>query len=70
MSIAQLWGSGPKMTITCGKCEVTWQQRIPMVAEPGVVCPHCRTVNKLPLTVSRHNVKLDTTAEAPTKADL
>lgn len=49
MSIAQLWGSGPKLTITCGDCSSTFKQRVPMIDKPGVVCPHCGTVNVLPL---------------------
>jgi rRNA maturation endonuclease Nob1 len=53
MSFAQLWGSGPKWTITCGECEATFQKRIPMVTEPGIPCPHCGAVNKLPITVTQ-----------------
>jgi len=52
MSIAQLWGSGPMWAITCGKCEVTFQKRIPVTNNPGVACPNCGIVNKLPLKVS------------------
>ena len=52
MSIAQLWGSGPLWTIICGQCEMTFQKRIPMIDNPGVACPNCGTVNKLPLVVS------------------
>lgn len=51
MSIMQLFGSGPKFTITCGGCEATFKKRIPMIDNPGVVCPHCGAVNKLPLEV-------------------
>tara|TARA_R110000787_G_scaffold286340_2_gene404266 strand:- start:1016 stop:1213 length:198 start_codon:yes stop_codon:yes gene_type:complete len=45
MSIAQLWGSGPKLTIKCGKCEATFQKRTPMVSNAGLPCPYCNTVN-------------------------
>ncbi len=47
MSIAQLWGSGPKWTITCGDCEATFSKRIPVIDRPGIICPHCGTVNIL-----------------------
>ena len=53
MSIMQLFGSGPKITITCGKCSNTFTQRIQMVDNPGSPCPHCGVVNVLPLTVDR-----------------
>ena len=51
MSIAQLWGSGPKFTIACGQCGATFTKRVPMVDDPGVPCPNCRAVNVLPLVV-------------------
>lgn len=51
MSIAQLWGSGPKFTITCGNCSNTFSKRIPMVDNPGIACPNCGAVNKLPVTI-------------------
>ena len=47
ISIAQLFGSGPKWTITCGNCEMTFKRRIPMIEEPGILCPHCNAINKL-----------------------
>jgi len=49
MSIMQLFGSGPKFTITCGACLATFTQRIPMVDRPGCPCPNCGAVNVLPL---------------------
>lgn len=52
MSIAQLWGGGPKFTITCGECEATFRRRISMVDNPGVVCPACHTVNVIPVVMS------------------
>jgi hypothetical protein len=51
MSIFQLIGSGPKLTITCGECKGTFKKRVPMVDEPGVECPYCKTINRLPITV-------------------
>ena len=53
MSIAQLWGSGPKWTITCGVCDVTFKIRVPMIDHPGIKCPNCGTVNIMPFVVSR-----------------
>jgi hypothetical protein len=50
-SLLQLVGKGPKFTITCGECRVTFKQRIPMTDNPGVPCPHCGVVNVLPLEV-------------------
>lgn len=52
MSIAQLWGSGPKWTITCGGCRMTFRKRIPMVDNPGIRCPGCGAINVLPVTIS------------------
>ena len=47
MSIAQLWGSGPKWTIRCGDCGMDFKARIPMVEDPRVVCTCCGTINEL-----------------------
>jgi hypothetical protein len=52
MSVAQLWGSGPKMTVGCGACSGTFTQRVPMVDHPVVQCPYCKNLNKLPFTVT------------------
>lgn len=52
MSFAQLWGSGPKWTITCGECSMTFKERIPMVDNPGIRCPGCGAINVLPMTIS------------------
>lgn len=52
MSLAQLWGSGPKWAITCGYCRVTFTRRLPMISRPGVQCPSCGVVNVIPVTVS------------------
>ncbi len=53
MSIAQLFGSGPKFTVTCGQCRGTFKKRIPMMNNPGLACPYCNAINVLPLTISR-----------------
>jgi len=53
MSLAQLFGSGPKFTITCGSCEGTFKKRIPMIDSPGIACPYCGAINKLPVEVRR-----------------
>ncbi len=50
-SIAQLWGSGPKFTITCGSCEGTFKKRIPMIDNPGISCPYCSSINIIPVTI-------------------
>lgn len=50
MSFAQLFGSGPKMTIVCGKCGGSFTKRVPMADYPVVRCP-CGQANKLQLTV-------------------
>lgn len=52
MSIAQLFGSGPKWTITCGSCNATFRKRIPMVDNPGIPCPSCSAINVLPIEVN------------------
>ena len=52
MSVTQLFGFGPKFTITCGGCMITFQKRVPMIDEPGVKCPNCGSVNILPLEVN------------------
>lgn len=49
LSLAQIFGSGPKWTITCGRCRATFKKRIPMVNRPGIVCPHCGVINVLPI---------------------
>lgn len=52
MSIAQLWGSGPKWAISCGACSLTFKTRLPMVSQPGVKCPGCGAINVIPIEVS------------------
>lgn len=53
MTIAQLWGGGPKFTITCGSCLMTFKERVPMVNKPGIQCPGCRAINVLPVQIDR-----------------
>lgn len=48
-SIMQLFGYGPKFTITCGACFVTFRKRVPVASYPGIVCPHCGRVNIIPV---------------------
>lgn len=40
--------SGPKLTIMCGKCAYTFQERMPLMDYPTVICPNCKTVNGIP----------------------
>ena len=51
ISIFQLFGLGPKFTIVCGKCLYTFRQRVPVMDNPTVLCPHCGIINVLPLEV-------------------
>lgn len=54
MSLMQIFGRGPKWTITCGKCEGTFRKRLPMVDDPGLACPYCGEINILcGLTLSK-----------------
>jgi len=53
MSIAQLFGYGPKWSITCGSCSGTFKKRIPMINRPGVQCPYCGDINVLPVVITR-----------------
>jgi hypothetical protein len=53
MSIASIWGSGPKWAISCGRCEITFKARVPMVDSPGLKCPHCGVINILPIVIGR-----------------
>jgi len=48
----QLIGLTPKYTITCGECDFTFKNRIPMVDYPGIKCPNCGVINKLPVVVN------------------
>ena len=47
MTLLQLFGVGPKWHFTCGSCSASFSTRLPIVDEPGVVCPNCGTVNIL-----------------------
>ena len=51
MTLLQIFGSGPKWTITCGECEGTFKKRLPVMEKPGVQCPYCDTINIIPVTV-------------------
>lgn len=51
MSLAQLWGSGPKFTVQCGHCDGVFKDRIIMVDYPRLRCPFCGTVNILNLEI-------------------
>ena len=51
-SVMQIFGKGPKWSITCGKCRATFETRIPMIDFPGIPCPSCREVNILPIEVT------------------
>ena len=42
----------PKFTIQCGKCKLTFQQKIPLVNPVMARCTLCGTINSLPLEVS------------------
>lgn len=53
MSLAQIFGLGPKWVITCGVCGRTWKERLPMVDNPGLECPSCKTINVIPVEVKR-----------------
>ena len=48
MSLAQMFGSGPKWTIGCGDCRRGFQKRLPYHQNrPVVVCPHCGALNRI-----------------------
>lgn len=34
-----------KWTITCGKCEHTWKEKVPVNEKCSAVCPSCSTQN-------------------------
>lgn len=46
-----LFGVGPKFTISCGGCPGTFTTRIPLVDSPTVRCPHCLSWNELDLVI-------------------
>lgn len=39
--------SGPKFRVICGECSNQFSERIQMVNDPEVLCPHCGTFNQL-----------------------
>lgn len=50
MSIAQLWGSGPLLTIVCGKCRNRFDKRVRPSHRPSVRCSLCGAINRLDIT--------------------
>ena len=46
-TLFELFGIGPLWTITCGACCSTFKKRLPLVDNPGIVCPNCQTTNVL-----------------------
>lgn len=54
ISLAQIFGKGPMFHVTCGDCRGSFSQRIPMVDNPGLKCPHCSTINIMPLVIGQN----------------
>lgn len=50
-TISQMFGMGPKLTITCGECSLSFTKRITMITNPGVECQYCGTTNIIPIEV-------------------
>jgi hypothetical protein len=44
--------SGPKLTIVCGNCELTFKKRVDVVDHPPALCPYCNAVNIIPVVVT------------------
>lgn len=36
-----------KWTITCGVCEHTWSEKVPIHDLCSAICPACRTINQM-----------------------
>lgn len=51
MSLAQLWGSGPKLIIKCGGCDRYYEKRVTPSHRPVVICSKCGILNRLDITV-------------------
>jgi hypothetical protein len=51
MSLASIFGSGPKLSIVCGSCFKGRKERVAPCDAPRVFCPHCGKVNVLPVVV-------------------
>ena len=49
VSLTQIFGLGPKWTITCGECGLTFKKRLPMVSNPGIECQFCGVINIIPV---------------------
>ena len=50
-TLLQFFGMGPKFKIKCGKCELWFSERLQLIDEPPVICPYCKVINVLPLTL-------------------
>lgn len=51
VSIAQIWGSGPLLTIKCGKCQQHFDKRVRPSHRPVTCCTICGAANRLDITV-------------------
>ena len=51
MSFAQIFGSGPLLTIKCGSCGCRFDKRVRPAHRPTVRCTICGAANKLDITV-------------------
>jgi hypothetical protein len=51
ISIAQIWGSGPLLTIQCGKCKRRFDKRVRPAHRPVVSCGVCGAPNQLDITI-------------------
>jgi hypothetical protein len=56
MSVSMLWGRTPKVEMICGYCNHYFTKRFSFYemrhGNPKVMCPHCYTVNYVPIVVS------------------
>lgn len=50
-SLTQIFGVGPKLTVNCGECNLTFSKRIQLISNPGVQCKYCGAINIIPITV-------------------
>lgn len=51
VSLAQIFGSGPLLTIKCGKCDCHFDKRVRPSHRPVVTCSICGAANELDITV-------------------
>lgn len=47
MTLAQIFGKGPKFQVQCGDCDGVFSGRIEMTDDPRLRCDWCGTVNVL-----------------------